>query len=567
MGIALYGDVLARAQDVAHGPPLAYVEVLNYSDQGALLRSPSRKCSGPGAVVLFPDPESPGWKGFRGEVVWDRDESDREAVLYGLLFQEACSLVEGRFPFLPEDGRPLPEDLDFLLGSSLLQAIPRLAACTLLNCLQRRRLGRGERLLEQGGQGDTLYLVHRGRCEVKVVQDNTAHHVACLGPGDLVGEMAVLTGEPRLASVDAQTPLEVWALDKGRFEEMAHRQPDLRLFLTELVTKRFDESPVTADRKVGKYVIKQKLGAGGWSTVYRGVHSSLPLDVAIKMMKHDMAMEPEFLERFRQEASTIAMLNHPNIVRVMDIEELYKTVFIIMEYLDGHTLKTVLRSRNRLDAEKALDYLLQVCAGLEYAHGKGIVHRDIKPENVFVLPGEQIKILDFGLACAPGLEDMSIAGTPRYAPPEQILGDPVDHRSDMYSLGLMAYEMVAGCLPFPEEDLSRLMDLHCELDVPDPGRAVPGLPDALRRFILTCCARDPEQRYGSLADALAELRAAASRESLVRHETLCNRQRMTSLFMLYGERRQPAVTLLLEEFVERARGLGVDVRAADYRDV
>jgi eukaryotic-like serine/threonine-protein kinase len=268
-----------------------------------------------------------------------------------------------------------------------------------------------------------------------VHKDGLDHKIAQLKKSDLAGEMAVLTGEPRCANVDALTRAKVWKLDKDHFEAVADRNSDLRVFLTELVTKRFETSSVTRDRVVGKYVIKKKLGMGGWSIVYYGEHALLKMPVAIKMLKHDMAMEPTFQAKFKNEAHLIAGMVHPNIVRVYDIDEMYRTSFIIMEYLEGRSLRSLMDHMGALRPDIAAHYLVQVLNGLSYAHNKGIVHQDIKPANIFVLPDESVKILDFGLACPPGTEDFSLAGTVYYASPEQIEGYPVDVRSDLYALG------------------------------------------------------------------------------------------------------------------------------------
>jgi serine/threonine protein kinase len=279
--------------------------------------------------------------------------------------------------------------------------------------------------------------------------------------------MAIFTGEPRRAHVDAETDMKLWSINRDQFDTMCETYPDLRGFLTDLITRRFSSERMTADRTIGKYVITEILGRGGYSNVYRGIHASLNMPVAIKMLNHDMAMDPDFSEKFRNEAKTIARLNHENIIKVYDIEELYRTIFIIMEYLEGVPLDYVLEKMERLPLRRALDIL------------------DIKPGNIFIQPDNTTKIVDFGLAVRPGtVDDLCWPGSILYAPPEKIQGEPVDERSDIYSLGITTYEMVTGQRPFAENDPAKVMSLHVNKNVPDPRRLVPDLPEEMSDFIL-----------------------------------------------------------------------------------
>jgi serine/threonine protein kinase len=338
-------------------------------------------------------------------------------------------------------------------------------------------------------------------------------------------------------------------------------------FLTELVTHRFSTEKVTANRTVGRYLINELIGRGGWSLVYKGIHTSLNMPVAIKMLKHDMAMNAEFAEKFQNEARVVALLNHDNIVKVYDIEELYRTVFIIMEYLEGVPLDRVLETMPRLPAFKVLDILLQVCNGLNYAHEQGIVHQDIKPGNIFIQSDGRARIVDFGLSCPPGTVDCSLPGTVYYMSPEQIKGDYIDERTDIYSLGIMAYEMTTGQRPYPEDDLSRLMELHVNEDIPDPRTLVPDLPDELHYFIKRATRRDPAARFKSTWEIIRDLQPFADKMRIERRPQLEQRRKMMSLFLFYQEDQQLFLNRLVENFNSEVNKMGVELKITNVDEV
>ena len=290
------------------------------------------------------------------------------------------------------------------------------------------------------------------------------------------------------------------------------------------------------------------------------------MPVAIKMLKHDMAMETDFLKNFTNEAKTIATFNHENIVKVYDIEECYQTIFIVREYLEGMSLRAVLKNMLRLPPKRVASYLLQVCAGLHYAHARGIVHQDIAPGNMFIQSNDKVKILDFGLACPPGSENI-LAGTPFYMSPEQVDCLPVDERTDIYSLGISAYEMVTGQRPYPEDDIWRMMDLHATQDIPDPAEIVPDLPKALRKIIIKACSRDPAHRYQKVAQITEDLQPLAADYGLTSQDVSLERPKMATLFLLYKEEHQPALSRLMDEFSSQVRELGVTCKAADLKEI
>ena len=239
-----------------------------------------------------------------------------------------------------------------------------------------------------------------------------------------------------------------------------------------------------------------------------------------------------------------------------------------MEHLDGAPLDHILARMPRLPVLRALDILLQACAGLAYAHEQGIVHQDIKPGNILVQLDDRIKILDFGLACSPGdVDNLCWPGTVFYASPEYIEGDPVDARSDIYSLGITAYEMLTGQKPFIEDSAAKAVHFHLNEDIPDPAETVPDLPGPLRNFILKACRRDRKKRYQSMAEAVEYLRPLAEQFGLTDKASFAERRRMATFFMIYKDYHQSALTRLMEEFGTRAQELGIDMKMADLKDI
>ncbi|MDM8549398.1 protein kinase [Desulfobacterales bacterium HSG2] len=454
------------------------------------------------------------------------------------------------------------------LSSNFLRFVPHDAISSLLNSMNYRHVEAGERFITQGEAGNTAYIIQRGSCLVVVEKDGELHPVNHVGQGDIVGEMAILTGEPRIAHVDAQTDMEVWELDREQFDSLAEQEPELLNFLTELVANRFDSTRPMADRGIGKYAATDIIGRGGYSIVYKGMHTTLNMPAAIKMMRHDLVMRADFLDNFRNEAKVIASLNHENIIRVYDIEERYRTVFIIMEFVGGISLKDLIRRLKTIPPPLAIDFIIQICSGLSYAHQKNIIHRDIKPANIFVLEGNHLKILDFGLACPPGTEDFESLGTLFYMAPEQIEGDPLDYRTDIYALGIMAYEMVVGKRPFPEDNLAELFKMHRTRDVPDPGEIVRDLPESLREFIIKAGRCDPEQRYKDVGEILEYFQPLAKEFGLKKHRNLLLEKRnMSTFFLVYKDEHQLEVSHLMEEFSTRLEKMGIIMKGADFQDI
>ena len=408
-------------------------------------------------------------------------------------------------------------DLEFLSNTNLFAAVQNASMTSLLNSLNFRHVKAGERFIIQGEEGDRFYIIQNGSCIINVEKDSNINRVACLKSGDVVGEMAVVTGEHRSSHVDAETDMDLWSLTRKQFDSLSREFPDLRNFLTEIVAQRFSSSKITADRTIGKYTIHEVLDQGAWSIVYKGLHDVLNYPVALKMLKHTMAMDPEFSEKFRHEAKTIARLNHPNIVRIYDIEERYRTLFIIMEFLEGFSLKYMLMNKPKPLLSGSLDIILQVCSGLAYAHKQGIIHQDIKPANIFIQPDGQVKIVDFGLSCSQGNIDFDMPGTPYYMSPEQIQGEPVDQRTDIYSLGIVVHELLTGQRPFPEGRIGKLLDLHVKEDTPDPRSLVPDLPEELRSVIMNSVRRIPSERFNNVSEVINELQPLAEKLELKYH--------------------------------------------------
>jgi serine/threonine protein kinase len=246
------------------------------------------------------------------------------------------------------------------------------------------------------------------------------------------------------------------------------------------------------------------IGRGGFGVVHEGSDIILNRTVAVKILTESDEDKESGPEDFLREARTAATLNHSNIVTIYDTGRSDSKFFIVMEYVKGTTLKDLLAARPTLPLPEILGLIKQVCLGLDYAHRKGIVHRDIKPGNILVDEDGNVKITDFGLAkfiSDTSIED-SVKGTPVYMSPEQVQGQRLDHRSDIYSLGCMLYRMVAKRPPFTE---GNIYTHHVKTPPPPPAAFNSEIPDALNHLILKCLEKDPEQRYPDVASLLRDL--------------------------------------------------------------
>ena len=213
-----------------------------------------------------------------------------------------------------------------------------------------------------------------------------------------------------------------------------------------------------------RYRLLELIGSGGMAVVYRGMDTLLQRQVAVKVLREAFAGDPAFLARFQREARAAANLDHPNVVTVYDVGHDGDRHYIVMECVDGQDLKTLIRREGRLDVDDALDIALQVCAGVGHAHKAGIIHCDIKPQNVLVTWDGRAKVTDFGIARAlsgSGItESETVWGSPLYFSPEQAAGEPPSPASDVYSIGIMLYEMLAGAPPFQAEKPGARADAH-----------------------------------------------------------------------------------------------------------
>ena len=266
-----------------------------------------------------------------------------------------------------------------------------------------------------------------------------------------------------------------------------------------------------ADQTLGAYRLISPLGAGGMGEVWRAEDTRLLRDVAIKILADHIANDPEWKARFLREARTIAQLNHPNIATIYAIEQEGDKLFIAMELIEGESLTDML-ARGPMEPREAVRIVRQVGDALEEAHGKGIVHRDIKPDNILVAR-RNVKVLDFGIAKQIGgrketaalTQGGMIVGTPYYMSPEQALGKTLDHRSDIFSLGVVLYEILAGHRPFAGETMTETMMNIIMTEPPAIGTVAPAAPRGLREIVARMLQKHPDRRFGSAGELIEAL--------------------------------------------------------------
>ncbi len=238
-----------------------------------------------------------------------------------------------------------------------------------------------------------------------------------------------------------------------------------------------------------------------------------------------------------------------------------------MELLEGETVQALIERWKIIPITDTIDCLVQICSGLVYAHRQGIIHGNIKPSNLFLSRDGGLKLLDFGLGFPPEDKGLDLSGTAAYMSPEQINGNEPDGRSDIYALGIIAYEMVTGKKPFAADNQRDIRDTRLNQNIPDPAGRVPGLPEILRRFILKACFKNRDERYQSAASALKDLRVLAKAYGLDRETKLSEKRKMATLVLLYPEEHKLALKRLLEEFSAKTQNLGIDLKAPDFKDI
>lgn len=259
-----------------------------------------------------------------------------------------------------------------------------------------------------------------------------------------------------------------------------------------------------------RYEIIGKIGAGGMSDVYKAKDTTLGRYVAIKVLKSEFSEDVNFVTKFRTEASSAAGLEHPNIVNIYDVGSENEFHYIVMEYVEGITLKTYIEKKGQLSFKEAVSIAIQVGRGIEAAHNKGIIHRDIKPQNIIISTEGKVKVTDFGIAKAATSNTINsdVMGSVHYTSPEQARNGYVDGKSDIYSLGIVMYEMVTGRVPFNGDTTVAVAIQHLQEEMESPKTYAPDLPISMEKIILKCTQKNPDRRYESITALLSDLRKA-----------------------------------------------------------
>ena len=257
-----------------------------------------------------------------------------------------------------------------------------------------------------------------------------------------------------------------------------------------------------------RYEILGLIGSGGMADVYKARDSKLNRLVAVKVLRQEFRMDKTFVGKFQKEAQAAAGLSHPNIVSVYDVGEDENANFIVMELVEGITLKDYIKRKKKLSVREATSIAIQVSLGLEAAHKCGLVHRDVKPQNIMISTDGKVKLSDFGIARAASSNTISsnVMGSVHYSSPEQVRGGFANAQSDIYSLGITLYEMVTGRVPFDGDTSVSIAIKHLQEEIIPPNKYVPDLPYSLNQIILKCTQKSVDRRYASMADLIMDLK-------------------------------------------------------------
>lgn len=263
-----------------------------------------------------------------------------------------------------------------------------------------------------------------------------------------------------------------------------------------------------------RYEVLEQLGGGGMAIVFKGRDIFLNRLVTIKLMRSEYTSDEDFVRRFRREAQSVASLSHPNIVSIYDVGTEDDMHYLVMEYVDGKDLRSIIKSEGYLNPDRAVDIARQICDALEHAHENNIVHRDIKPHNILITRGGRAKLTDFGIAREAGAATVTstdtIVGSVHYLSPEQARGEVAGPKSDIYSLGVVLYEMLTGSVPFSGDSPISIAIKHIQANPEPPGSRKPGIPPELERVVMRALNKDPDQRFVGAREMSFQLQESLS---------------------------------------------------------
>ena len=380
---------------------------------------------------------------------------------------------------------------------------------SLLSRTHLQEYGAGEHLIRQGDPGEYLLLILSGTAWARI------HHapskgvsVGEFGPGDVVGEISLVTDEPRTADVISRTPVRSLLLSAVDFHKVADKHPEVRMVLTSVVADRLGR--VAYDGLGGKdihgYRIVRCVGRGGMGIVYEATSLATGEIVAMKMMSHRLLYQPGALHRFKREADTLKSLHHDSIARLYECFSAYNTQFLVMEFCEGSTLNDLISPGRPLDEKVVRNIVGQVAVALRHVHSRGLIHHDLKPSNIMVSRSGLIKLLDFGLArFDPGwdfggaskvssMSSYAVFGTPHYMAPEQFGSAVIDQRVDVYGLACIAYEALSGRALVESSDLFGIIEEKLKFVLPPPAEIGLGVTLEMHEFLARGLDHRPEKR-------------------------------------------------------------------------
>ena len=387
-----------------------------------------------------------------------------------------------------------------LRRSPVLARLSEAALAELIDASTPRAFADGAVLLDENVPTDDAFLVVDGACVAARGEQSMRSEAPVL-----VGEIAALVGTRGLATVRASGETRALPIARERLLAAIRSSAAAGQELTNVVADWLC-APGSVGR-VGRFPVEGLIGEGGSGRVLRARHPLLGIPIALKMLSHALALSPDGARAFVREASLLVHLDHPGIVRVLDAFEAYGTFFIVMPWIEGATLREHIDRHSTLAPERVLQIAEETLDALAVLHAAGLVHRDVKPSNLLIRPSGRVVLIDLGIACQRDSSGTrQLVGSPSYCSPEQILGRPVDGRSDVYSLGCTLYELVFGRPPFEGEGIDAVLEAHLRATPSFDRRPEVAMPEPFMAWLRRCLSRTRANRPDA-ARARADLRA------------------------------------------------------------